>query len=61
MHELLRYFYDIKKCPFLLNKSLNLPGQPIVEDLQDLKDMMLNSDLKYAWLPDVQKFITKKI
>ena len=61
LHELLRYFYDIKKCPFLLNTSLNLPGQPIVEDLQDLKDMMLNSDLKYAWLPDVQKFITKKI
>lgn len=51
----------ILKMSFLLNTSLNLPGQPIVEDLQDLKDMMLNSDLKYAWLPDVQKFITKKI
>jgi hypothetical protein len=29
------------------------------EDISDLKEMMLKSDLKYAWLPDIQKLIIK--
>jgi predicted NodU family carbamoyl transferase len=59
LHELLRYCSKNFGYPFLLNTSLNLPGRPIVEDLYDLREMMLNSDLKYAWLPDIQKIITK--
>jgi hypothetical protein len=43
----------------LLNTSLNLPGKPIVEDLEDLKDMMIESNLNYAWLPDVNVIIKK--
>jgi hypothetical protein len=38
---------------------LNLPGKPMVEDLEDLKDMMIESNLEYAWLPDVNVIIKK--
>ena len=60
LHELLKFSKENFGYPFLLNTSLNLPGRPIVEDLQDLKEMMLDSDLKYAWLPDIQKMVKKK-
>jgi len=58
-HKLLDYCNTTFKFPFLLNTSLNLPGMPIVEDLHDLKEMMLKSDLEYAWLPDIGKLIKK--
>tara|TARA_E500000318_G_scaffold84104_1_gene79823 strand:+ start:792 stop:2402 length:1611 start_codon:yes stop_codon:yes gene_type:complete len=58
-YDLLKYCSDNFGYPFLLNTSLNLPGHPIVEDLYDLKHMMLNSDLKYAWLPNINKMIIK--
>jgi hypothetical protein len=31
-----------------------------VEDLEDLKDMMIESNLNYAWLPDENIIIKKK-
>tara|TARA_R100000742_G_C4274176_1_gene94044 strand:- start:920 stop:1945 length:1026 start_codon:yes stop_codon:yes gene_type:complete len=43
----------------VLNTSLNLPGEPLVEDLNDLEEMMTNSDLKYAYLPDIHKLVIK--
>ena len=59
LHKLLDYSFTNFGYPFLLNTSLNLPGMPIVEDISDLKEMMLKSYLKYAWLPDIQKLIIK--
>jgi carbamoyltransferase len=58
-YNLLDFLNKEKNIPLLLNTSLNLPGKPIVEDLEDLKDMMIESNLKYAWLPDVNVIITK--
>jgi predicted NodU family carbamoyl transferase len=54
-------FYSLLKESenILLNTSLNFPGHVIVENLFDLKYMMDNSPLKYAWLPDIQVLIQK--
>ena len=43
----------------VLNTSLNLPGEPLVEDLNDLEEMMVNSNLKYAYLPEINKLVIK--
>ena len=43
----------------ILNTSLNLPGEPLVEDLKDLEEMMSNSNLKYAYLPEINKLLIK--
>jgi len=55
-------YYNLLKTSgsMLLNTSLNFPGHVIVENLLDLKHMMDNSLLKYAWLPDIQKLVIKK-
>lgn len=58
-YNLIKSFYKKTKIPLLLNTSLNLPGETIVEDLNDLKNMFINSSLKYAWLPDIKKLIIK--
>jgi len=58
-------YYLIKELSLLsnfeivLNTSLNLPGEPLVEDLEDLEYTMKKSGLIYAYLPDVQKLIVK--
>ena len=59
-YNLLYFLNKEKNIPLLLNTSLNLPGKPIVEDLEDLKDMMIESILEYAWLPDENIIIKKK-
>ena len=55
-------YYNLLKASgsILLNTSLNFSGHVIVENLIDLKYMMDNSPLKYAWLPDIKKLIKKK-
>jgi carbamoyltransferase len=58
-YNLIKSFFKKTKIPILLNTSLNLPGETIVEDLTDLKNMFVNSSLKYAWLPDIKKLIIK--
>ena len=55
-------YYNLLKASdgILLNTSLNFPGQVLVENLHDLKFMFINSPLKYAWLPDINKLIIKR-
>jgi carbamoyltransferase len=58
-YDLLKMYNEEYKIPFLLNTSLNQPGEPIVETLYDLKNMMLNTSLNYAYLPEIKKIIIK--
>jgi len=57
-----KHYYELLKesGDLLLNTSLNFSGHVLVENLLDLKFMMDNSFLKYAWLPDIQTLIEKK-
>lgn len=57
-------FYNLLKCfktetgySVVLNTSLNLPGLSLVENLNDLRYLFNNSELKYAYLPDIKKLI----
>ena len=56
-YNLLSTFNKKYKIPFLLNTSLNLAGHTLVEDLDDLKYMLDNTPLRYAYLPEVGKLI----
>jgi carbamoyltransferase len=38
LYKLLTKWKDASGCPMLLNTSLNIKGQPIVNDLQDAKE-----------------------
>jgi carbamoyltransferase len=38
LYELLSIWYKETGCPLLLNTSLNIKGQPIVDNIQDAKD-----------------------
>ena len=51
-----KYLY---KKPLLLNTSLNLPGHTLVESLDDLFYMFINTDLKYIYLPEREVVIKK--
>lgn len=60
-----KHFYNILNAykkkynlPLLLNTSLNMSGLPLVEDLYDLKYMMDYGNLKYAYLPEINKLIS---
>ena len=46
------------RVPLLLNTSLNLAGHTLVEDLDDLFYMMKYGNLKYCYLPEVNKLVS---
>ena len=58
-YNILQAFKKKTNIPFLLNTSLNLPGEPLVETLEDLKITFENSSLKYSYLPDIHKLCYK--
>lgn len=60
-YNLIKTFGIMYGFPVLLNTSLNLPGRPIVETFEDLREMMLSSNLKYSYLPDYNLLITKHV
>jgi|TARA_R100001480_G_scaffold62940_1_gene75163 predicted NodU family carbamoyl transferase len=57
--NLLCSFNELTKVPLLINTSLNLPGEVLVETIYDLKKLFDNSLLKYIYLPELQKLIIK--
>ena len=58
-YDLLEAFEDRSELPFLLNTSLNLPGEVLVEDMTDLREMLDNSDLKYVYFPEEMVLLIK--
>jgi predicted NodU family carbamoyl transferase len=58
-YDLIKEFEKITNVPILINTSLNLPGEVLVETLYDLKEMFINSELKYIYLPEINKMICK--
>ena len=57
-YRLLKTFNDMYQVPLLLNTSLNLAGHTLVEDLDDLFYMMKYGNLKYCYLPEVNKLVS---
>ena len=58
-YDLIYSFFQITKIPLVVNTSLNLPGEVLVETLFDLKKLFENSPLKYIYLPEIKKLIIK--
>ena len=55
-YELIEEFQRLQ-VPMLLNTSLNLAGEPIVNSYEDLLEMMKKSSLKYSYLADFDLLI----
>lgn len=58
-YKLIKTFSDLSGHPIVLNTSLNLPGETLVETLDDLTEMMNNCNLKYSYLPDINSLLIK--
>ena len=59
-YNLINAFFEKTGVPLLFNTSFNLAGQPLVENLPDAVLTLLNSEMKYLYLPEVGKLFTKK-
>ena len=60
-YELIKEFDKITGVPILFNTSFNLAGDPLVDTLEDAKNTLLRSQLKYLYVPELGKLITKKV
>jgi carbamoyltransferase len=58
-YELISEFDKLKNVPILFNTSFNLAGDPLVETVNEALDTLRKSDLKYLWLPELGKLLTK--
>lgn len=58
-YTLISEFNNIKGVPILFNTSFNLAGDPLVETVKEALKTLKNSDLRYMWLPEIGKLVTK--
>lgn len=58
-HSLIKAFGELSGVPVIFNTSFNLAGAPLVDSLLDAFNTMASSDIKYLWLPEINKLITK--
>ena len=58
-YELISEFEKIKYVPILFNTSFNLAGDPLVETVKEATETLLKSDMKYLWMPEIGKLLTK--
>lgn len=58
-YNLLKSFNKLTNTPILINTSLNLPGEVLVETFYDLLELFKNSNLRYIYLPEISKLIIK--
>jgi carbamoyltransferase len=59
-YKLIQEFEKITGVPILFNTSFNLAGEPLVETIEDAYKTLLNSDINYLYLPELNTLITKK-
>jgi carbamoyltransferase len=60
-YALIEEFKKLTGVPVLFNTSFNLAGQPLVESMFDALVTLFNSDIKYLYLPDIGKLVTKTV
>lgn len=61
-YNLIKEFYKLTGVPILVNTSLNLAGQPLVNEIKDLEIIFKNSKLQqpfdYIYFPEIKKMYT---
>jgi carbamoyltransferase len=58
-YNLIKAFKSITEVPVMFNTSFNLAGDPLVETIDDALVTIDRSDIKYLYLPEIGKLITK--
>ena len=58
-YNLIKAFNDITGVPMLLNTSLNLGGEPLVETIDDAFKTFANSRIDFLYLPELQLIVSK--
>lgn len=58
-YNLIDAFRKKTGVPLVFNTSFNLAGDPLVETVEDAIDTLIRSDIKYLYLPELKKLITK--
>lgn len=58
-YNLINKFYEKTGVPVLFNTSFNLGGEPLVDTVIDALNTLMNSDIKYLYLPEIGKLVTK--
>jgi len=59
LYNILKLFYRQSGVPILLNTSLNLANEPIIEKPEEALDMLRNSKLEYLYFADINKLVYK--
>lgn len=57
-YELIKEFYEITDIPMVLNTSLNLAGDTIVETVDDVLDTLRNSEIDYIYFPETSTLVS---
>ena len=58
LYQLLLELRNLTGNGIILNTSLNLSGEPLVETPQEAVDILANSELDYVWLPETMQLIS---
>lgn len=56
-YELIKAFHNKTGTPLILNTSLNLAGQPLVDSVLDAIVTLINSDIDYMYFADIGKLV----
>jgi len=59
-YKLIKEFEKITGIPILFNTSFNLAGHTLVETFDHAMQTILNSKMKYLYLPDLEVLLTKE-
>ena len=58
LYDLLLELKKLTGYGIILNTSLNLAGEPLVETPQQALDILAKSDLDYVWFPEIKQLIS---
>ena len=56
-YDLIREFYNITKIPVVINTSMNVMGEPIVNTPKEAYNMILKTDMDYIVLGMNEQFV----
>ena len=58
LYQLLLELRNLTGHGIILNTSLNLSGEPLVETPQEALNILANSELDYVWFPETMQLIS---
>ena len=56
-YDLIKEFYKLTDIPMVMNTSLNLAGDTIVETVDDVLNTLKDSDIDHIYFPEIETLI----